>query len=90
MPVFGPTKWITDVLGIPFMMQAWWNLCICSTIFVVTSLLTPRPDPAVVENLTWPNSLHVILHGKRTGLTDPRILAAVLTGIMVALYVLFQ
>jgi SSS family solute:Na+ symporter len=90
LPAFGTKKWITDGLGIPFLMQAWWNLCICSAIFVVVSLLTPPPPAEVVENLTWPHPLQVLFHGKLTGPGDPRVLAAVLTAVMVALYVLFQ
>jgi solute:Na+ symporter, SSS family len=90
LPVFGHTKWISDVLGIQFLMQGWWNFCLCSTIFVVVSLLTPRPDPAVVENLTWANPLKVIFHGKVTSMTDPRILAGVLCGVMFALYWIFR
>jgi solute:Na+ symporter, SSS family len=90
LPVFGTTKWITDGLGISFMMQAWWNFCLCSLVLVVVSLLTPRPDPAVVNSLTWPNPLRVIFHGKLSGPTDPRILAAALTVVMVVLYVVFH
>jgi len=90
LPVFGTTKWITDGLGISFMMQAWWNFCLCSLVLVVVSLLTPQPDPAVVNSLTWPNPVHVIFHGKLSGPADPRILAAVLTVVMVVLYVIFH
>jgi len=90
LPVFGTTKWITDGLGISFMMQAWWNFCLCSLVLVVVSLLTPKPDPAVVNSLTWPNPVQVIFHGKLSGPTDPRIVAAVLTVVMVMLYVVFH
>jgi SSS family solute:Na+ symporter len=40
---------ITNRLGIPFMMQAWWLFCICVVIYLVTSRLTPKPDPAQIE-----------------------------------------
>jgi SSS family solute:Na+ symporter len=72
------------------MMQAWWNFCLCSLVLVVVSLLTPEPDPVVVNSLTWPNPLHVILHGKLSGPSDPRIVAAVLTVVMVLLYFAFH
>lgn len=90
LPAFGHTKWITDVLGIPFLMQAWWNFCLCSLVLVVVSLVTPKPDPAVVDALTWPNPLRVISQGALSGVTDPRIIAAVITVVMVVLYVLFR
>ena len=90
LPAFGRTKWITSYLGIPFLMQAWWNFCLCSLVLVVVSLLTPRPDPAVVDNLTWPHPLQVVFHGKLEGVTDPRVLAAILTAVLVVLYVNFR
>ena len=93
LPAFGDTQWITDPqkgLGISFMMQAWWGFCLCSVLFVVTSLLTPRPDPASVANLTWTNPFQVIFHGPLTGWTDPRALAMGLLGLMVVLYAIFH
>jgi solute:Na+ symporter, SSS family len=90
LPVFGTTRWITDGLGISFMMQAWWNFCLCSLVLVVVSLLTPASDPAAIEGLTWPNPLQVIFYGKLSGATDPRIPAALLTVVMVVLYILFH
>jgi solute:Na+ symporter, SSS family len=71
-------------------MQAWWNFCICSVIYIVTSLLTPAPDPAKVENLTWGNPLKVIFHGKLTGAGDPRVVAALVMAAMVILYAIFH
>jgi SSS family solute:Na+ symporter len=90
LPLFGHTKWVSDVLGIQFLMQGWWNFCLCSAVFVAVSLATPKPDPAVVENLTWANPLKVIFHGKITGVTDPRILAGMLCAAMFALYWIFR
>ncbi|MCX6902684.1 MAG: sodium/solute symporter [Verrucomicrobia bacterium] len=90
LPLFGKTKWISDVLGIQFLMQGWWNFCLCSVVLVVVSLLTPKPDPAVVEKLTWANPLKVIFHGRLTGATDPRLLAAALCAVMLALYWIFR
>jgi SSS family solute:Na+ symporter len=93
LPVFGDTQWISDPkkgLGISFMMQAWWNFCICSVIYVITSLLTPKPDPAQVDSLTWGNPLKVIFHGKLAGAGDPRLVAAVIFVGMVVLYSIFH
>jgi len=93
LPVFGNTQWITDAqkgLGVSFMMQAWWGFCLCSLIYVIVSLLTPAPDPATVETLTWGNPLRVLFHGKLTGWTDPRALAGALFALMVILYWIFH
>jgi hypothetical protein len=43
-----------------------------------------------VEGLTWEHPLQVILHAKKAGSPDPRIVAAVLTAVMVALYWIFR
>jgi hypothetical protein len=59
-------------------------------VFVVVSLLTPPPAPEKVEGLTWEHPLQVILHAKKAGSPDPRIVAAVLTAVMVALYWIFR
>jgi SSS family solute:Na+ symporter len=90
LPAFGTEKLITTGLGIPFLMQAWWGFCLCSIVFVVVSLLTPPPAPEKVEGLTWEHPLEVILHARPAGAPDPRIVAAVLTAVMVALYWIFR
>ncbi|MFZ2055047.1 MAG: sodium:solute symporter [Candidatus Aminicenantales bacterium] len=90
MPVIGHEKLLTHRLGIPFMMQAWWMFCLCSLIFVVVSLLTPRPDPDQVAAMTWKNPLQVIAGGRIKGWSDPRLWAAVLLAIMVVLYYLLR
>jgi SSS family solute:Na+ symporter len=90
LPAFGSEKLITKGLGIPFLMQAWWSFCLCCVVFVVVSLLTPPPAPEKVDGLTWEHPLQVILHAKKAGSPDPRIVAAVLTAVMVALYWIFR
>jgi SSS family solute:Na+ symporter len=90
LPAFGTEKLITTGLGIPFLMQAWWGFCLCSVVFVVVSLLTPAPAPEKVDGLTWEHPLEVILHAKKIGSPDPRIVAAVLTAVMVGLYWIFR
>lgn len=90
MPVIGHEKLLTHRLGIPFMMQAWWMFCLCSLIFIVVSLLTPRPDPSQVEAMTWRNPLQVIAGGRIKGFSDPRLWAGVLLATMVVLYYLLR
>ncbi len=90
LPVFGTTKLITDGLGIPFMMQAWWMFCICSVVFVTVSLLTPPPKPEQINGLTWSNPLAVLFGHRLTTFWDPRILALVLFLTMAGLYYTFR
>lgn len=90
LPVFGTEKLITNGLGISFMMQAWWVFCICSLLFVVVSLLTPPPEPAKIDGLTWQNPFAVIFGKKVEGFFDPRILAGLLLATMAVLYYIFR
>ena len=88
VPISGK-MYITDGLGIPFMMQAWWLFCICCVIYYIVSYLTPKPDPAVIAECTWKTPLAVITEGKIKGLRDVRILAGILLLAMVILYIIF-
>ena len=90
MPIIGEVKIITDGWGIPFMMQAWWMFCLCSLLFVIVSLMTPKPDPKNVEGLTWDKPLQVITQGKITKFSDPRLLAGFLLVIMIGLYYMLR
>lgn len=90
LPVFGTEKVITHGLGIPFMMQAWWMFCLCSLIFVVVSLLTPKPDPEKIASLTWSSPAAVLTSGRIQGLSDPRVLAGGLLAILAVMYMIFH
>jgi len=90
LPLFGTKKVITEGLGIPFLMQAWWMFVICSLIFVIVSLLTPKPEPSKVEGLTWKSPKEILIGKRITGISDPRLLAAFLFCLMVVLYFIFK
>ncbi len=79
-------KLVTDVWGVPMLMQAWWGFCICSAIYIAISLLTPPPDPKLLEGTTFEKPSAVLFHGKITGITDPRVLAGFLLGTLAVLY----
>jgi len=89
-PVFGAEKVITQGLGIPFMMQAWWMFCICSVVFVAVSLLTPKPDLDQIRDLTWSSPKAVLSRGRIQGWSDPRVLAGGLLALLVVLYCIFR
>ena len=81
---------LTDRLGIPFMMQAWWLFCICSTLFIGVSLASPPPAREQIDGLCWKSPLAALRHGSITGLADPRVVAASLFVVMVTLYAIFR
>lgn len=84
-----PMQFVTEYLGIPFMMQAWWLFCLCSVIYVTVSLMTPKPSNEQLEGLTWPNPLAFITNEEFRGASDPRAIAGVLLLIMIGMYSMF-
>ncbi|HTM81526.1 sodium:solute symporter [Asticcacaulis sp.] len=89
LPVIGTTRVLTDEWGIPFLMQAWWMFCICSVIFIIVSLVTPKPEARNIEGLTWTNPW-AVLSGPVSSVTDPRCIAGLLFATMIVFYVIFR
>jgi SSS family solute:Na+ symporter len=90
MPLIGDSKMITQGLGIPFMMQAFYMTVICSIVFVVVSLLTPPPPREKIEGLTWESPFAALAQPWEKGRLDPRAVAAVLCLVMVVLYAVLR
>lgn len=90
LPLIGTEKIITNKLGIPFMMQAWWMFVICSLVFVVVSLLTPKPDITKIEGITWRNPQEIFFGKAAVRFSDPKILAGLLFVLMIILYFIFR
>jgi solute:Na+ symporter, SSS family len=88
LPVIGQNRVITDGWGISFLMQAWWMFCICSVIFVVTSLLTPAPPLQSVEGLTWTDPFASLREVR--GWSSPPVIASFLLMTMIVLYIVFR
>ena len=84
-----PLQLVSEVWGIKFLMQAWWGFCLCSVLYIVTSLMTPPPRAEQVEGLTWPSPLAVLTSEPFKGVADPRIYAAILFASLIALYATF-
>lgn len=82
------TSLITDGLGIPFMMQAWWLFVICVIVYLIASKFSPKPDPQVIEKYTWEHPLATI-RGKITKLNDIRVLVIILVMALIVLYSIF-
>ncbi len=81
------SKYITDGLGIPFLMRGWWLFCISAVLFVVISQLTPAPDPEQIADTTWKNPA-AVLKGSIKKATDIRVLAGLLLFLVVVLYMI--
>jgi SSS family solute:Na+ symporter len=93
LPAFGDIQWVSDPvngLGIPFMMVGLYLLAFCVLVFVVVSLMTPRPTEAQLNNLCWDKPFQSITTGKITGITDPRMMAIMLFTIMFILYMILN
>ncbi|MCA8976555.1 MAG: sodium:solute symporter [Planctomycetes bacterium] len=88
-PVVGETKVLTEGLGMPFMMQAWW-LFVCScVIHVVVSLLTTPPSALQTDGLTLSSPL-AFLKEENGGIAGaPVAWSAILIAVMITLYSLF-
>lgn len=90
LPAFGEVQLISDPvngLGIPFMMAGLFLLAFCVIIFVVVSLLTPKPTEQQLTNLCWEHPLQTLRRGRISGVTDPRMMAIILFTTMLLLYI---
>ena len=86
-PIVGDTKVITEILGVPFMMQAWW-LFVCScVIYVVASLATPPPDFEKIKNCTLSSPLAFLKKEEGERFNTPLILTSILVFLMTILYI---
>jgi SSS family solute:Na+ symporter len=88
-PVFGNTKIITEIWGISYMMQAWWLFVCSSLIYVVASLLTPRPDYKKIESCTLSSPLAFMKNEEGEIRNTPLMLSGILMLVMILLYALF-
>lgn len=76
-------------LGLPFMLVGPIICVFCCITYIVVSLMTPPPSPEQLENACWGSPLKA-LQGKITGLTDPRVTALILCGVLAVLYVILH
>lgn len=84
-----PIQFVTQVLHIPFMMQAWWLFVICSIVFVGVSLATPAPEPERVDRYCWGNPLRAVFGHPISDLVDPRVLTCLLLLCLTIGYIIF-
>ncbi len=81
-------KYITEGLGVPFLMRGFYVFCFSAILFIVISNLTPAPDPEQLKETTWADPRD-IFRGPIQGPTDVRLLAGYLLGLMIILYLIF-
>ncbi|MDA0378298.1 MAG: sodium:solute symporter [Bacteroidetes bacterium] len=90
LPLVGETRLVADTWGIPFMQVGWWLFCLCSVVYVVTSLMTPAPTQAHLDALHWEPPMRALFGSRITGLTDPRAVSIGLLVLMAVLYAWFS
>ena len=93
LPAFGDIQLVTDPekgLGIPFMQVGWWLFCFCSVVYVIVSLLTPKPGREQLENLCWEHPLRAITQSGSKGINGPTVTAAMLFVTVIILYTVFR
>lgn len=87
-PISG-SKLITDGLGMPFLMQAWWLFMACVVFHMTLSMLS-RPRPLTeIESLIFTKEDLRGLGTRIHGIRDPRIWTIILLIIMISLYIYF-
>jgi SSS family solute:Na+ symporter len=87
-PISG-SKLITDGLGIPFLMQAWWLFVLC-VVFYFTQSLFSKPRPlAEIQHLIFTKEDFRGFRSRISSIKDPRIWAGILLIIMIVLYIYF-
>ena len=83
--------WFKESTGwsVPFMMAGFYLAVLCSAVMVPVSWLFPDPPSAERDALVWSSPLAAFRGATGRGLADYRVVAGILFGIMVALYVVF-
>ena len=87
-PISGK-MYITDGLGMPFMVQAFVLFLICNAIYWIISLNSSRSSKEVTDEYCWRTPV-AFLKGKITGWDDPRILCLFLIFALIILYITFS
>ena len=83
-------RYITDVLGIHFMLKATILFFICTVFYYVVSFFTPAAKPEALEQMTMKKPMAFLTDEKITGISDPRILSGILAIVLIILYYIFR
>jgi len=89
-PAFGEIGAVKFIMGIPFMMMAFWLLCACVAMQVGFSLIWPAGESERASKLYWEHPFEPLKDKGWPGLGDYRVLASLLIVVMVVLYYFFR
>jgi SSS family solute:Na+ symporter len=87
-PISG-SKWITDGLGIPFLMQAWWLFVLCVIFYQVMGHVSKSRPLAEIRDLIFTREDLRGLGSRIASVRDARIWTVLLLIIMIMLYIYF-
>lgn len=83
-------RYISDVMGIHFMLKATILFALCTVCYYGISFFTAPAKQEVLDELTMEKPLSFLTKEKVAGITDPRILSAILVVVMCILYYIFR
>jgi solute:Na+ symporter, SSS family len=75
--------------NLQFLMAAFYLFAICSAVLVATSLIWPHAHTPQSDRLVWSNPWAALADAGWRGVTNYKLMAGLLFGIMVLLYVVF-
>lgn len=81
------TKAVTDIIGLNFMLQAWWKFVLCGLLFITISYASPKPSSAQISNCInlgeyWPREW--------AGIKDYRVIGLIIFLILVVIWVVLE
>ena len=77
-------------LGLPFMIVGPILCVFCIITYIIVSLSTPPPPVAQLENACWGSPMKALTQNKISGISDPRVIAMLLCGLMLVLYIILH
>jgi hypothetical protein len=89
-PAFGDLTPVQFIMGIPFMMMAFYLLCACVAMQVTFSLIWPAGESERASKLYWEHPFEALKDKGWPGLGDYRVLASLLMVVMAVLYYFFR
>lgn len=90
IPLMGDKQLIAKELGIPFMQVGFYFFLLSSAVYFFVSLATPAPPAEKTQGLCWTRPLDAFRGRIEGGVTDPRIMAAILFVLVIVLYWIFR
>lgn len=82
--LYPDAKPVTDIIGLNFMMQAWWKFVLCGLLFISVSYASPKPTEEQIAHCIdlrdyWPKEW--------SGITDYRVIGLAVFIVLIVLWV---